>query len=249
MSHFRSVVLLGAVLASLAGVPTPASAIPMQAVYTGTVGSGSDLTGLFGLGANSDLSGLGFTMSFIYDPATVGAHRFTDASEDSVLGGSLSGFTNPFLSAIIAINGQSQSVAGDYESSALNTNNADIGSPFSITQQHVIAESDDGLTQVFRQLLGSVSLASLAIPVDLETAFSLDLIGNASGSFHLSSYDYVNGLTNYNTSGSLNATHLTVSRYGDVPEIPLPAALPLLLSAIAGLGILARRRKRVNIAT
>ena len=99
MSRFRSVVLSGAVLASLAGVSTPASAITMQAVFTGTVVHGDDITGLFGLGDNSRLDGLGFTMTFIYDPATPGAIRHTDAYNDQVYGGSLHGAVTPMISA------------------------------------------------------------------------------------------------------------------------------------------------------
>ena len=88
-------------------------------------------------------------------------------------------------------------------------------------------------------------MSSLEIPLDLETAFSLD---QGFGQFELRDYDYVNQQGTYFSRGTLNATHLIVSRYGDVAAVPLPAALPLLLSGFAGLGILARRRGRTKTA-
>ncbi len=32
--------------------------------------------------------------------------------------------------------------------------------------------------------------------------------------------------------------------YGTIPAVPLPASLPLLLTALGGIGLLARRRRR-----
>ena len=103
------------------------------------------------------------------------------------------------------------------------------------------------MTQISRQLYGLTDIASLAIPLDLETAFSLDLVDVGNALMQLYSYDRGTGTYNYFAAAGLVATHLTVSRY-DVAAVPLPAALPMLLSGFAGLCILARRRKRDNIA-
>ena len=151
------------------------------------------------------------------------------------------------ISAILTINGHSESVGGDQISLVENYNESDGDPANDFSQSVQLAQdfTDDGLTEVQRRFLGFAFANALVIPVDLETAFSLDLLppDTGGGSFVLTSYDHILGQSNYYANGSLNPTHLTVSRFGDVAAVPLPAALPLLLSGIAGLGILSRRRR------
>ena len=80
--------LLGALLAGWC-CASAASGATMVATYTGKVRDGSDLTGIFGAG--SDLSGLRFRMSFLYDPDTPGATRLTNNNFDVVTGGERDG--------------------------------------------------------------------------------------------------------------------------------------------------------------
>jgi hypothetical protein len=42
--------------------------------------------------------------------------------------------------------------------------------------------------------------------------------------------------------------NISISRVADVAQVPVPAALPLLLAALGGLGIAGRRRKAATPA-
>jgi hypothetical protein len=85
----------------------------------------------------------------------------------------------------------------------------------------------------------------LLLPTNLETPFSV-----TSGDFnhktlanYFKIYDYDPLLGYYHdTYANLDLQSATVSIIPQTPDVPLPAALPLLVSAMGGAGWMARRR-------
>lgn len=100
--------------ATLAG---PASALVLQASYTGTVEAGSDKTGLFGSG--NVLDGLAYSLVFTYDPATPGGNRTRYSGDyraaDDESGGSLWGVPSPIRSAAITIKNHTRSFVTGFD--------------------------------------------------------------------------------------------------------------------------------------
>ncbi len=91
----------------------------------------------------------------------------------------------------------------------------------------VVLDLDDGSNHAQSYL--SMSFWSASLPASILTAFDGDVApGYGGGGFQI-----VPGWS----SGSLNAGHLTVS------STPIPAALPLLATALGGLGFVGWRRK------
>ncbi len=105
---FKAICVAAAI--GLAGIP--AQAAVMQAVYTGTVTTAYDETGVFGASDPSALDGLAYTLTYIYDTAL--GIRTTNANSDLVEGGSAVATISPMLSAVLTINGSSVSFSSAY---------------------------------------------------------------------------------------------------------------------------------------
>jgi hypothetical protein len=122
--------------------------------------------------------------------------------------------------ATLTINGQSHVFSLSVASLGINN----FGS--------VILDMDDGSGHANEYL--SMSFWSPTLPASILTAFDGDVApGYGGGSFQV-----VPGWS----SGALNAGHLTVS------ATPIPAALPLLATALGGLGFVGWRRKAAATA-
>jgi hypothetical protein len=237
MTRIQSVLLAGVALLSLSGLGTTAFALPMKAVYTGTVSGSNDVTNTFGAG-NTGLDGLTYSLTFFYDPATPGAGRYTAGPSDIAYGGSAygGGLLDPVSSALLTINGHTEAVLGSYQGYASNYGNY-------YAQRQAIDYSDNGSQYVYRDLSAFVNDFSNGLPIDLETPFSSSIFSSSSGAFYLYNYDYA--LSQYSTyaTGSLTPASLTVTR---VSAVPLPAALPLFVAGLGGLALMRRRKSRTT---
>lgn len=232
----------GAALSTVLALP--AAAATMQAVYTGTVTGSYDQTGVFG-GPGSSLDGAAFTMTFRYD-TTQGA---TDDGGyyQQLYGGAAYGTTSPFFYAALTINGVTQTLDLNYYSLVQLHDASAIGGTQTETLHQAVDYFDDGLTQDYANFyayLGSID-GSLGVPLDLTQPFTADfdpLNGThyGSGYFQLHDYDYgTNTYTEY-AYGNLAPTRVVVTA---VSAVPLPAGLPLLVFALGGLAVAARRRR------
>lgn len=231
--------------AILAGglMTAPAGATVMEAVFTGTVSSGYDLTGEF-ISPESYLDGQSFTLTYIYDTAIGYRDTITDAY-DLVYGGSTHPAPNPTISAILTIGARSLSIAGEYNSSY---SLCDL--TFCAYDTYEAFVHDD-----VRTLDGSVysSYFNVAVfgmqvgmPIDLETAFQFNTDDNYEiGSFSYSNHDGSTETLLQYTHGFLDLDSVTVSVLDDAPApVPLPASGLMLAGAGLSLAALRRRGKR-----
>jgi hypothetical protein len=238
MSKFRSVFVGVALLAgSLAGM---ASAAVMQATYMGTVFDSSDPTNLFGAGGGSSLDGLAFKAVFIYDPATPGASRKTTSTSDYVLGGTLLGVPSPMRSARLTINEHTASVDAGYFGAIGSASSRDFSSVSHNSFNDVFTPSRGILSNVISAFAAS---DSPLFPLDLDSSVPLTSLGSdpsGGGAFRIPLlFPGCPGcVVESVTEGRLSPSSVQIA------PIPIPAALPLLASGLAGLGFVAFRRGR-----
>ena len=201
-----------------------ASAKIMVATWTGTVSSGSDVTGVFGP-ANSSLNGDTFTVKFTYD-TDLGTRLTSPGVSDEVEGGSLYGVPSPLM-ATLTINGIPKTIAGIYQA-ALGQDDTtyveDIAYDVYVTNN--------------TQFLNFVDLRAYVpgVPLNIEDSFAPIAVNSYSGHFQL--YSYNGNSTFYQASGAL-----TNDTYEIQPlAVPEPAAWVLMLTGLSLGGAMLRRR-------
>jgi hypothetical protein len=223
----KLVVALGLLL----GVASQASATSITATFAGTVKTGLDTTGVFGTpGAN--LAGVGYALVFTADTAVGNYSTFNgtithpQASGDQIFLG---------ISAALTINGHSYSFIGS---------NSPAGN-------FDLFATEPGVANIFYQVQSSspISQVSAALLTNNPAGFPTSVLGAGTltscpaglctfgGSFIIPS-----GSTFF--QGYLNFGSFTVGPTPVPATTPIPAALPLLVSALGGLGFVGWRRKR-----
>ena len=219
-----------------------AAAITMKATFTGTVSNSSNAGGLFDTGTGAGaLNGKTAVIEFVYDPSLLGANKTANGTDNVVNGGT--GATpvapNPMLSSSVTINGVTQFLNGSYYGQAQNTH----GAKSSLLYQRNSTAEYGGSIDI---LLG---FNSGYIPYSLETPIAYTLLtGNPDLAFAFGGFFFVAPGCNGNifnncaatAEGSLTFTSFEVAAV----ETPLPAALPLFATVLAGGGLVAWRRKR-----
>ena len=83
----------------------------MEAVYTGTITSGYDQTGVFGTGG-VDLAGLSYTTTYVFE--TTGNVHTTDANQDYIVSGDYNATSSTMTSATMTVGGQSYTIAPNF---------------------------------------------------------------------------------------------------------------------------------------
>jgi hypothetical protein len=224
--------------AALALLAAPASALTMQAVFEGTVYSSYDQSGLFGGTPGGNLDGQAFRLVYTFD-TQMGFRSGAPATYDDIAGGTAYALPDPTLSASLTINGNTQTMQGDYASHYQVCDFGYCGVDQYFTNIYDYAPGAGGafdLGQVYAYFYDFADF----IPDSLDTPFSLSGLGGPAysfGQFQFYSYD---GLAySVYTYGNLTLDSFTVA---PVSAIPLPAGAGLLLTALAGFGLIRRRR-------
>ncbi len=215
----------------------------MQAFLQGTVNNSYvETPGLFG---TADLDGLGFELTFIYD--TRRGIRDIGTDYDQVYGGTQYSVDSPMISAVLSINGFSQSVFGSKDGIVANSRGIDgFGDPFDSVTFLAGDETVDasGKVTAYGVLVMPLMGYPFGIPLNLETPFELSGLtaSNSGGIFAFGVLDPPSGIV-ARTTGGLTAATLTVTV---VPSpVPLPASLWLMLLVLAALILVARSRAPV----
>jgi hypothetical protein len=234
---FKYAMLLAGVVSVVSG--GPAAAITMKATYTGTVFASSNDGALFG---GSTLNGATAIIEFVYDPSLPGALTTSTSTYDLVRGGSAFPATNPILSSSIKINGSTEFLNGSYYGQAQNTQ----GSKSSLLYQNNTTAEYGGVLSALLMFKSNYIPYSLEAPVPYTV-----LTGNADVLLALGGFFLVEPLCSGNTLGSckpLAAGSVLLTSFEIVTmETPLPAALPLFGTVLAGGGLIAWRRKRKQL--
>jgi hypothetical protein len=226
--------LIVAAFMLLLGVAAPASAATITATFTGTVKTGFDQVGVFGT-AGADLAGAAYELVFTVDPA-VGAYSTYNGtivdpllSGDQIFGGK---------SASLTINGHSYSFPGTGSpTSNFNLFGSKPGFGFIVYQTNSIQPPNFDGSQVLVSL--STTIPGAGFPTSVLSAVAINSCPAGSCTFG-ATFDIPGGQSGY-FHGSLNFGSFTL---GTVATTPIPAALPLLVSALGGLGFAGWRRKR-----
>lgn len=208
------------VLVAVVGISFKASAITMEAKYTGTISAGVDTFGLFGP-VGSDLIGQSFTAIYLFDFNQSDIVASSNIQFDTVV---IQG--SNFGMASITVNGNSFSLSG-----------TDLGILFA---SHNVNTSQSGQEAFVRQtpdilIWNEIFNFPGVLPLSVTTPFAVNGVGSnfVAGQFIFESNEAINMVT----------TSITLS---DVTT-PLPAAFPLFATGLGALGLLGWRRKRKDI--
>jgi hypothetical protein len=212
-------------VALLLGLTSHASAATIIATYTGTVKNSFDSAGVFGT-PGADLAGASYSLVYTIDD-TVGSYSTFNGtifdpllSGDQILGG---------VTAALTINGHSLAFAD----------------PMGVYDSAIVA-GKPGFGQFVHQAGGpstGIVMAALestnpgpGFPTSIYTAVALSACPAASCVGGIS-FMMPSGFFGYLNFGSLT-----------VAATPIPAALPLLVSALGGLGFVGWRRRKQQAA-
>jgi hypothetical protein len=224
-----------------------ASAAPMKAVFTATVFDSFNYTNEFGVFGVSGLDGLTATIEFIYDPATSGANRLTTATLDYVYGGTSVGLPSPMAMSGIAIGGVTKVFSP--------LNNSQIGSYGGATpnmiyggvkDETVVDEywSTQYTSYIYTEAYGSEFGAGLDTPI----AATIPGAGSLGSFWFFTCAASTTTQENFCTEhveGQLAIGEVTVT---SVSAVPLPASMPILVTALAALAALTRNVRGQNTA-
>ena len=205
----------------------------MEAVYTGTITSGYDQTGVFGT-AGVDLAGLSYTTTYVFE--TTGNVHTTDANQDYIVSGDYNATSSTMTSATMTVGGQSYTIAPNFLGVSY------VGSDlvgYTLYEEHGEQYFTDGVVSQDAYLDDSLYTADLN-PVDLGA--SVDSLKNnlgSSGLFSIYFYNSVTGEYVY-AYGAMAADSVHIS---EVAPVPLPAAGGLMLAGLGALAAVKRRRK------
>jgi hypothetical protein len=232
--HFQWIARFSAKLAAalilVLGVASQASAATITATFAGTVKTGLDTTGVFG-SPGADLAGAGYSLVYTVDP-TVGAYStYTGTIGNPLLNGDQ---IFKGISAVLTINSHTYAFAGTGTASG-NFDLAGTKPGFGM-----VAYQFQNPT-VFSQVNAFLSNNNPpGFPTSVFSAVAINDCPSGSCSFFGGFIIPISSVASF--SGYFNFGSLTVT------TTPVPAALPLLVSALGGLGFVGWRRREVAAA-
>jgi hypothetical protein len=213
-----SIGLAAALLVAAPGVP--AAAVIMQASLSGTVTSGTDLTGVFG-SAGADLSGMTYSATYVFD-TTRGA-LFAEPGFEQVYGGSVYGLATPIVASSITINGTTFDVGGGWQAHIkantfngrkfLNYYSGDLEDTPATSRLAIITQD------------WSTAATRLYPPESITTPFSYTMSAirdNTGGSFYYAVYDIASEAYLAKTDLQLKPFAIVVGPAGVLPPPPPP---------------------------
>jgi len=212
--------LVASTLAAGALMAGPAGASSVSIITNGTIGTGSDPTGVLGQGVGATLNNDSYSMLVEFDG--LGPNYFTNGSGTSAmdLADPLTGFVT------VSVNG------GTPFTSDITTS---LGA-FLAEDLFDLSDSNSGTDAAgdFTSVSQDVAGASAFVPyADLQTAFSYAL---QNGDFGLDSYLYTDAAADPSTFFTGTPTSIELL-------VPEPDTWALLATGLLGLGLLVRRRR------
>jgi hypothetical protein len=217
--------LFGLALITLLGVTAPAAATTVTSTWTGTVGAANDTTGVFGT-AGANLAGANYSLVFTVDSMAGAYSTFSTPgySGDQIFSG---------ITAVLTINGHSHDFSGVDASPTSSREIVGKGPAFAMMHQQVAVDSPD-----FNQVAATLqSTDPTGFPSSISTATTISSCSAAC--FAVLYFDIATSSSAF-FHGTLNFGALTV-----VPT-PIPATLPLLVSALGGVGFIGWRRRKAQ---
>jgi hypothetical protein len=234
----RTCVLSAVAIVGSMSISDSAFALTMKAVYEGTVSGSYDETDLFGKGSGSNvLDGQTFSLTYVFDPDLPGVVNASSFASSSVYGGTFYRATNPTLSALLNIGGTTFSMRADWFGFTANSNDG----PTSFSYVNLGDNSVTGTSYETYRIYAYAFDATKVVPLDMTTPFSIDPVSGFAGAFSFTQYNFSTNGYSLNTYGNLDVKSLNVSR---VSAVPVPAALPLLVTGLAMAGAISRRKKK-----
>jgi hypothetical protein len=203
----------------------PAGAVINLATYVGTIGTGFDHAGMFGVDGD-DLAGQGFVAKYVYDTA-LGDKEALSYSSNNVFN-SAPGQNSPVLRAELTINGYTRIIASQDYSSI----NVDQNGYFSLNASDVAFDYDLKTSQMFNRALLPIGANSASSTMPLTPA-------SGTGGFAIFVRDEFTGRPIYSLSGTMETSSIHVA--GNVPE---PSSWMLMIVGMGAVGVAARSRRR-----
>jgi hypothetical protein len=216
----RHLLALAAAVLGCCAISTASNASVITPTWEGTVGGFTDTAGVFGT-PGGDLAGDNYKLVFTVD--TSQGDHFSSAHSDGQFNG---------ISATLTINGHDYSIVGDDDNGSydlLSNGDTNIGT-------HLVFSSIfDQVGSLSASTFISISLGSNGtipgFPGSIATAYATSTCpagGTCGGTFYIG-----------HSLGTLNFGSYSVS------ATPIPATLPLFISALGGLGFVGWRRRKM----
>jgi hypothetical protein len=222
-----------AVATSISAGFTPVAAAIKTATYSGTLQSGTDLTGVFGA-ANTSLSGLNYIATFTYDRNLGGNQSAVPGANDVSSGGSFYGTASPIISASITINSITRIVTGGYDDIVLTSIAPQV---IHTAQQRETA----ALLSTVNFITASFNPPTAAPSLDLDVA---PIAATGSGSFQIFTRDDLSGATMTYAFGIFDNNAVYSVGSTSLAPVPEPGSWMLLVSGFGLMGISLRRRQK-----
>lgn len=209
---------------------SPAAAVGKVATYTGTIKSGYDETGVFGV-ANTDITGFSYVARYTYD-RTLGAFQWTDGVfYDQSYSGTYygAGIGSPVISVSVTINGITKKIIGDYYGLAVTK----LLSVHHVGQHYF----NDGNTEINTYVQNIANAAGAASLDQNVSPVAQSLPGYGSVYFY-----------GANASGVFESARADLTADGTYSvgnPVPEPAAWALMIAGFGLVGAALRRRERL----
>jgi len=229
----RATMFIGMAAALTLGIASQAAATTVNITYTGSVTNGDDQLGVFG-SSGASLTGAAYKLVFTVD-STVGSYStIVDPlfSGDQIFGG---------ISATMTINGHTHVFAGvggpggNFDIVATKPGFGEFGQQFAVSGPSTLDEVLMGLTS---------TNPGVGFPTSVYTGFALSSCPAGSCT--------AGGMLQIASAGHSTFARLgfgsVVSAIAPIATTPLPASLPLLISALGGLGLVGWKRRNAEAA-